>query len=276
MQKQRALARLLEQIERAPRPAAASVSGATHGVFGRCRKRAHKLDAAARLADKQDRGAAGSPTRSRRCFRSAMTGARPSVGERQRRACGCCAPLRSARPTVASSFCSAIGFSRKSIGADPRRLDRGVDGAVAGHHHHRHGEQAGAGPLLEQRDAVGVRHPDVEQHEVGARLRCAAARACAGILGERAPVALVAQNLREQLADADFVVDDQYLFMVRLVTSARRSCSRGVAGSAGSDDASRARRAASTFSISMRAAVLLDDLLHDGEPQPVPLGLVVT
>ena len=57
--------------------------------------------------------------------------------------------------------------------ADARRLDRGLDGAVAGHHHHGHAELAARGPFLEQRDAVGVRHPDVEQHQV--RARCARA-----------------------------------------------------------------------------------------------------
>ena len=29
-------------------------------------------------------------------------------------------------------------------------------------------QQAGGGPFLEQGDAVGVGHPDVQQHEVGA------------------------------------------------------------------------------------------------------------
>ena len=43
---------------------------------------------------------------------------------------------------------------------------RGVDGAVPAHHDHRHRQHAGA-PFLEQRDAVDVGHPDVQQHQVG-------------------------------------------------------------------------------------------------------------
>jgi hypothetical protein len=62
--------------------------------------------------------------------------------------------------------------------ADAGGLDGGVDGAVAGHHHHRHGELAVGRPFLEQADAVGVGHPDVEQHEVG-RAALRAARAAA-------------------------------------------------------------------------------------------------
>jgi hypothetical protein len=60
--------------------------------------------------------------------------------------------------------------------ADAGGFDGGIDGGVAGHHDDRHGQQAVALPFLEQRDAVGIGHPDIEQHEVGhaglAKLAC--------------------------------------------------------------------------------------------------------
>ena len=94
--------------------------------------------------------------------------------------------------------------------ADARGLDRSFDRGVAGHHHDRHRQLAARGPFLEQRDAIGVGHPDVEQHEVWASALTNAPRiACA--LGERNLVTLVGQDLGEELADADFVVDDQDL-----------------------------------------------------------------
>jgi hypothetical protein len=81
---------------------------------------------------------------------------------------------------------------------------------VPRHHHHRHGELPARRPLLEQRDAVGVGHPDVEQHEVGPAALAQPPRV-AGAFRQHHLVALVRQDLRQQLADADLVVDDQDL-----------------------------------------------------------------
>ena len=92
--------------------------------------------------------------------------------------------------------------------ADPRRLDGGLDRAVTRHHDDRHRQLRRRAPFAQQRDAVGVGHPDVEQHE--RRLLALPVRArFARVLGERDAIALVLQDLRKQLADADFVVDDQ-------------------------------------------------------------------
>ena len=60
--------------------------------------------------------------------------------------------------------------------AEPRRFDRGLDRAVARHHHDRAGGAVRLRPFAQQRDAVGVRHPDVQQHEVGIVLRADRAR----------------------------------------------------------------------------------------------------
>jgi hypothetical protein len=59
-----------------------------------------------------------------------------------------------------------IGFSRKSNA--PIRVASTAVSIVAWprHHDHRHRQLAGRRPLLEQRDAVDVGHPDVEQDQV--------------------------------------------------------------------------------------------------------------
>jgi hypothetical protein len=87
-------------------------------------------------------------------------------------------------------------------------LDRRVDGAVPAHHHHRHRQQAGARPFLEQGDAVDVGHPDVEQHQVGAHALARRA-GLRRVLRQLDGVPLVAEDLREQAADAEFVVNNK-------------------------------------------------------------------
>ena len=93
-------------------------------------------------------------------------------------------------------------------GAETRRLDGRVDGAVTGHHDHRHVQVTAGMPFLEQRNTVGVRHPDVEQDQVRAQLLTYAAGG-AGVLGEADIVALVDEDFGKQFADADFVINDQ-------------------------------------------------------------------
>jgi hypothetical protein len=98
----------------------------------------------------------------------------------------------------------------KADGADLGRLHGGIDGGVARHHHDRHGELAVGCPFLEQRDAIGIRHPDVEQHQIGPH--GVAPGACrSGILGGHDIMTLVGEDFGKKLANADFVVDDQYL-----------------------------------------------------------------
>jgi hypothetical protein len=93
-------------------------------------------------------------------------------------------------------------------GADARGLDRGVDGRVPAHHQHRHREEPRGRPFLEQGHAVGVGHPDVEQDEVVLAGKPCRAR-FGRVLRQRDAVALVAQDFRQQFADADFVVYNQ-------------------------------------------------------------------
>jgi len=38
---------------------------------------------------------------------------------------------------------------------------------VTRHHDDRHGQQAITLPFLEQRHAIGIGHPDIEQHQIG-------------------------------------------------------------------------------------------------------------
>jgi hypothetical protein len=110
--------------------------------------------------------------------------------------------------TVSISLASETGFSRKS--AAPRRVAStcGIDGAVAGHHHDRHGELAAARPFLQQRHPIGVRHPDVEQHQVRTLLDAESTRRL-GVLRQMHVVPLIGQDLRQQLTNAHFVIDDE-------------------------------------------------------------------
>ena len=50
--------------------------------------------------------------------------------------------------------------------AEARSFHGGVDRRVTRHHDDRHRQLPGGRPLLQQCDAIGVRHPDIEQHEV--------------------------------------------------------------------------------------------------------------
>ena len=92
--------------------------------------------------------------------------------------------------------------------AEPGGLDGGIDGAMAGHHHHRHGELAAARPFLEQGHAVGVGHPDVEQDQIRAPMRTEGARRL-GIFRQVHVIAFVGEDLRQQFTNAHFVVHDE-------------------------------------------------------------------
>ena len=60
-----------------------------------------------------------------------------------------------------------------------------------------------------RRDAVGVGHPDVEQHQIRALFAADAARPVA-FSASQTSVTFV-RDLRKEFADADFVIDDQDL-----------------------------------------------------------------
>jgi hypothetical protein len=105
---------------------------------------------------------------------------------------------------------AAAGRGAMAGARDPGRLDRGIDGGVPRHHNHGHGEQAVALPFLEQRDAVRIRHPDVEQDQIG-RALLARGPGLLGVLGQLHHVALVAKDFREQLPDSHFIVHYEYV-----------------------------------------------------------------
>ena len=107
------------------------------------------------------------------------------------------------------SFASDNGFSTIVERAEACRLDRRFYGAVAGHHHHRAVEAGGsARPFTQQRDAVGIRHPDVEQHEVGVLTRPCGTR-LRRVGGNVDLVAFLRKNFPQETADVGFIVDDQ-------------------------------------------------------------------
>jgi hypothetical protein len=97
---------------------------------------------------------------------------------------------------------------KKIESPEARSLNRRINGAVTGHHDYRHVELPGSMPFLQQRDAIGVRHPDIEQHKIRAQLATDTPRR-RGVFGETNIVAFVDQDFRKQFANADFVVNDQ-------------------------------------------------------------------
>ena len=155
-------------------------------------------------------------------------------------------------------------------GAEPRRLDRGLDRAVAGENDDRAAQRMLLVPFAQQRDAVHVGHPDVEQHEVGLLARGRAARG--GRVGRDLDlVALLREDLGEQSPDIGLVIDDENSrrsHAFSLLASARRA-SRAAAG-----NTMRIARAALRARCRPRpAAVLLDDPAHDREPEAGALRL---
>ena len=134
-----------------------------------------------------------------------------------------------------------------------------------------------ARPLLEQRDAVGVGHPDVEQHEVGARALARRRARFARVLGQPHLVAFVAQDLRQQLADAHFVVDDQDLVHIGECIRVIRplTCSARAPLRSATLCVTRAPRGL-TFAIVTAPPCSSTIFFTMARPRPVPFGLLVT
>ena len=92
--------------------------------------------------------------------------------------------------------------------AQTRGLDRSLDRAVTGHHDNGAAVGEPGRPLAQQRDAIDVRHPDVEQHEVGDLTRARGACLCS--VGRYIHlVALLGEDLLQQAADVRLVVDHE-------------------------------------------------------------------
>jgi hypothetical protein len=79
---------------------------------------------------------------------------------------------------------------------------------MAGHHHHGHGQQIVADPFLEQRQAVDIRHPDIQQDQVGRLFLACGARLFA-VLGEAHLVSFVFQYFLQQVANTGLVIHHQ-------------------------------------------------------------------
>ena len=92
-------------------------------------------------------------------------------------------------------------------GAEARGLDGRVDGAVA-RHHDDGARRAALRPFAQQRDAVGVGHPDIEQDEIELLPFARAARFLR-VGGRRDVVAFFAQDLIDQSPNVGLVVDNQ-------------------------------------------------------------------
>ena len=88
------------------------------------------------------------------------------------------------------------------------------------HHNHGHGQQAIALPLLQERDAINIGHPYIEQNEVGRARESQVARLIS-VFGRGYDVTLVTQYFREQFPDTHFIINYQNVRHCRLFFSIR-------------------------------------------------------
>jgi hypothetical protein len=92
--------------------------------------------------------------------------------------------------------------------AEPRRFHGGLDCSVAGHHDHGTARSRVGRPLAQQRDAIDIRHPDVEEHEVR-RLPHACRASLDGVGGNVYLVTFLGKDLLQEAANVRLIVDDQ-------------------------------------------------------------------
>ncbi|MNR32127.1 hypothetical protein D3C85_1496870 [compost metagenome] len=88
------------------------------------------------------------------------------------------------------------GLLKEVQRANLRGLHGRVDRGVAGHHDDRHRQVTLCRPFLEQADAIGIRHPDIEQYQIGRPGRTVLA-CLLGVFRHFDHMAFVTQDLRE-------------------------------------------------------------------------------
>src|SRR4029079_13831405 len=121
-----------------------------------------------------------------------------------------------------------------------------------------------------QRDAVGVRHPDVEQHHRGPAL-IAIGAGLPRVLRALDRIALVLEDFREKLPDADLVIHHQDFVL-------RRHVFRSTQAAAAIGGSAMLTCAPLGAEFSMRTLPPCSSMLFltIASPKPVPLGFVVT
>ena len=128
-------------------------------------------------------------------------------GTRTGNACACVPELQ--RLLHAQHHLLALeGFGHEVRSPGLHRLDRGVDGAMRGQHHHRHVLPPRL-QLAQEREAIHARHAKIGEHgHEGLSLE-----AREGLLGARHVLGLDArlpEQTREHLAQRSVVVDHQH------------------------------------------------------------------
>ena len=63
-------------------------------------------------------------------------------------------------------------------------------------------------PLTQQRDAVGIRHPDIEKHQIGS-VPDITGSGLGCVCGNRDLIAFVLENIADDLSDIGLVVNNQ-------------------------------------------------------------------
>ena len=100
------------------------------------------------------------------------------------------------------------GFFNKVIGAQAGRLDRGFNSPVPGHHDNRAGQATIFRPFAQQRNAVHILHPDVEQNKVRAPRTPGLARRFT-VLGRSHGITLVLEDIPHQGTNVRLVINNQ-------------------------------------------------------------------
>src|SRR6185369_13959123 len=164
-------------------------------------------------------------------------------------------------------------------GTEPRRFDGGLDRTMTRHHHDGAGRAVRLRPLAQQRDAVCVGHPDVQQHEVGVVLRADRAR-LGSVRGNVYFIAFVREDLLQEPADFGFIVDDKYARSAHarsLLVPVRRSRVGPVRTPTVSGNSIRTRAPpVRALSASIRPPCSSTIFFTIASPRPVPFDFVVT
>ncbi len=181
----------------------------------------------------------------------------------------------------AQQFCERQRLLDEIERAEPCCLHRRIDGAVPGHDDDRTVQIAVFRPFAQQRDAVGIGHPDIEQDQI--ELRCGPrVTSGTGVAGNRHAVAFVRQDVLNQRPNVGLVVDYQYLGICHacsLLFSARPGARAMIFSRAASLSGNRILIIAPP---SLRLLALIEPTCSStsfftiASPRPVPLVLVVT
>ncbi len=160
------------------------------------------------------------------------------------------------------------------VGPETGRLDGRLDRPMTRDHDHGTGHALGLRPLPEQGQAIGIGHPDIEQDQIGPAQPPGPSRLL-GIIGHGDLVALVLEDLPDEITDLRLVVDDEYVGTLHVVPSFWLIVPLSALACKGRRMTKQAPEG-SLFSTQIRPPCSSTIFLTMGSPRPLPLSLPVT